>query len=264
MSQRYMACLSYVGTSYKGWQSQPKHPSVQACVEQALSQIANHPVSIICAGRTDSGVHALKQVIHFDSNADRLPHQWLNGCNRYLPHDIQLHSVIPVASNFHARFSALSRRYAYFIYQSPIYNPFYHHRMLWLKQPLNLEAMRQAAQYWIGEHDFSSFRDKDCQAHTPFRELMHCDVIATESDVIRFDFKANAFLHHMIRNMLGVLIPIGLEKKPIHWAKSVLNARIRAQAGQTMPPHGLYFMDVYYPNSATCTHAPNQQSSQTN
>ena len=249
-SHRYCACLQYVGSAYHGWQKQPHgHDSVQAQVEAALSKVADHPVTTVCAGRTDSGVHALGQVIHFDAHASRTHQAWLNGTNHHLPPDIKLLWVKQAPADFHARFSATSRTYYYFIDQAKTPNPFMHKRMLWLPQPLDLFALNKAASVWLGEHDFSSFRDSHCQSHTPFRNLMYCQAEATEPSVVRITIQANAFLHHMIRNMMGVLIPIGLGQKPMSWANSVLKARSRSSAGKTLAAHALYFAQVDYPSA---------------
>ena len=245
--QRFAAGVAYMGGEVHGWQKQPQHPSVQECVETALSKVANHTISTVCAGRTDQGVHALGQIIHFDSKSKRTPTQWRQGANRYLPAWVRIVWVEEVDRDFHARFSALSRRYQYHILQHTTPLPFLQDKALHIPQPLDLEAMRQASAYLIGEHDFSSFRDKHCQSHSPFRHLERIEILALSEHLIRIDIQANAFLHHMIRNLMGVLLPIGLSKKPPEWARTVLQAKDRKKGGITAPAHPLVFYNAYYP-----------------
>lgn len=248
---RYAACLHYVGDYCSGWQRQPSQPSIQEAVEKALSSVANHNVTVVCAGRTDKGVHAHLQVVHFDSNAHRTPKQWLLGANCHLPPWVKIQHVFAIDNDFHARFSALSRSYTYIIDQSPTPNPFHHQRALWHPQPLCLESMQKAASFWLGEHDFSSFRAKHCQARSPIRTLLSIEVIPKAPHCVWIHIVGNAFLHHMIRNFIGVLLPIGRKQQPIHWAKTVLEAKQRALAGVTAPAHALYFQGPRYPEPYT-------------
>ena len=247
-TQRFAAGVAYQGSHTHGWAKQPAHPSVQETLEHALSRIANQPITTVCAGRTDAGVHAMQQVIHFDGPRARTATQWLHGSNRYLPHWISLQWVKPVSNDFHARFSATSRSYGYCILQHQTPLPLFHQRMLWHRQPLNTQAMQQAAQHWLGEHDFSSFRDKHCQSNSPFRNLMSFNIQDAYPNIVVCNIQANAFLHHMIRNFIGVLLAIGRMQRPTSWAKEVLMAKDRSQAGVTAPAHGLYFYTAHYPS----------------
>ena len=247
MMQKWACGLTYLGSQYHGWQKQPTiTKTVESNVVEALSSIASHPVDIVCAGRTDAGVHALNQVIHFSSDADRKPDNWLLGANRVLPPDIKLQWVVPVDDGFHARYSATSRRYCYVIYNAPLSNPWLEGRVVWLPKRLqHIEAMQEAAKSLIGEHDFSSFRDQDCQARHPIRTISSFELVKHKHFCV-FYCEANAFLHHMVRNMMGVLIDVGLGRQSVSWVKQVLAARDRSAAGVTAPPTGLYLADVRY------------------
>lgn len=241
--------VEYVGTNYSGWQSQIQQahvPSVQAEVERAITLIANHPVKIVCAGRTDAGVHASGQVVHCDVNVERDPRAWINGCNRYLPADIRILWMQTVSDDFSARRSALERHYKYVIYNSPIRPSLLSNSVSWHYSHLNVEYMHQAAQYWLGIHDFASFRGAGCQSKSSVREVK---MIAVErrGDMVIIDILANAFLYHMVRNMVGVLLQIGSGGCAIEWAQQVLLAKCRAKAGITARPEGLYLVGVSYP-----------------
>lgn len=243
---RYVAAVEYDGTHYSGWQRQPfLAQTIQEQVERALSKIADHTVEIVCAGRTDAGVHALQQIIHFDSPAPRQPYAWLAGSNRYLPPDIRLQWVYPIDDGFHARYSARRRRYRYLILRRHQPSALWASRCYWYRHPLNVEAMREGAQYLIGEHDFSAFRAAECQAKTAnrFIESIHIDC---DPNWLWIDVCGNAFLHHMIRNIVGTLLPVGLEKHAPIWISEVLASRDRRNAGITAPAHGLYFVDAQY------------------
>lgn len=247
-STRLALCIEYAGEHYKGWQTQKfdKLPTVQENVEMALSKVAAHPVSVICAGRTDSGVNGTYQIIHFDSPAKRSERAWVLGTNSNLPQDISVQWAKVVDESFHARFSALQRRYRYIIYSNPVMPAVLAKGVTWTHKALNLEAMQKAAQYLKGEHDFSSYRAVACQAKSPVRTITDIDVLQC-GELIVLDVQANAFLHHMIRNIAGVLMTIGAgEAEPI-WAQQVLDARDRRKGGVTAPSHGLYFVDVKYP-----------------
>lgn len=244
--QRYAASVQYKGTDYHGWQSQHHLITVAGKLEEAIAEIANHPVHVYCAGRTDKGVHALGQVIHFDSLSKRNLHNWLLGVNRYLPNDISMDWIVPVNASFHARFSAVARQYVYLIYTSAARPALGYQYMAWTYRSLDMMSMRQAAQCLVGEHDFTSFRSGECQSLTPFRKIHHINIYA-RNQLIFIDIKANAFLHHMVRNIVGSLVEIGKGKQPVHWLKQVLAAKDRAQAGETAPPEGLYLAKVSYP-----------------
>ncbi|WP_432473852.1 tRNA pseudouridine(38-40) synthase TruA [Amphritea sp. HPY] len=245
---RYALCVEYAGGNYRGWQTQKEKdvPTVQETVEAALSKIANEPISVICAGRTDACVSGTYQIIHFDTTAERNLRGWVMGTNTQLPDDIAIRWAKPVDNSFHARFSALERRYRYLIYSSPVKPALLSKGVTWTHKKLDISAMQEATKYLLGEHDFSSYRAIACQAKSPVREVRAMNIY-TAGELIVIDVRANAFLHHMIRNFAGVLMTIGAgEAKPV-WAKEVLEARDRTQGGITAPPYGLYFVDVKYP-----------------
>lgn len=243
---RYAVAVEYDGTHYSGWQRQPFFAqTIQEQVERALSKIAAHNIEVVCAGRTDAGVHALQQIIHFDSDAPRDTYAWLAGGNRYLPSDIRLQWVCSVNDGFHARYSAKRRRYRYLIRTRHQPSALWRTRSYWHRYPLDIEAMRKGAHYLIGEHDFSAFRSAECQANTPnrFIESIH---IGSDSGWLWIDVCGNAFLHHMIRNIVGTLLPVGTGKRSPLWISEVLASRDRTQAGVTAPAQGLYFIDAQY------------------
>ena len=246
---RWAMGVEYDGSNYHGFQSQTheKLSTIQETLEQAISRVAHHPITIITAGRTDAGVHATQQVIHFDTHAVREKVAWLQGINTYLPHDIAIKWVTLVNDDFHARFSAVSRHYQYLIFNSSIKSPLLHNRAVRIHPELNHDDMHTAAQYLVGTHDFSAFRAAQCQAKTAIRHIEFCRVSRANSFVI-IDIKANAFLQHMVRNIAGVLIEIGLGKKEIPWVKQILDQKDRKHAGITAPPGGLYLTGVGYEN----------------
>lgn len=237
--------VSYHGGAYQGWQSQASGQTVQDHLERALSQLAAQRITTLCAGRTDAGVHALMQVVHFDTSAERRPVSWVRGTNALLPRDIGVQWAQEVPPSFHCRASALSRRYTYLLLQSPVRPSVDHGRVGWVIHPLEQAAMQDAARHLIGEHDFSSFRAAACQALSPTKTLMHIG-ISRRGAFWRFEFEANAFLHHMVRNMMGALIAVGQGKHPPDWLAEVLLARSRAVAAPTFPPDGLYFLGPRY------------------
>lgn len=239
---------SYQGSVYHGWQSQVGLSCVQTYLEQALSQVADHPVELSCAGRTDKGVHALGQVVHFDTGVQRSQRAWLLGGNSHLPADIRVNWVQAVDTTFHARFSATARRYRYIIYNQPLKSALWNLYTSHCYYPLNEIAMQSAAQALVGEHDFSSFRATSCQAKNARREVQHINV-RREGCYVSIDIQANAFLHHMVRNISAVLMTIGRGKKPIAWAREVLLAQDRRAADVTASPNGLYLYQVFYPAS---------------
>ena len=245
--QRWAMGVSYEGTQYFGWQIQNNlDQTVQAHVEKALSAVANEPIHIVCAGRTDAGVHATGQVIHFESIADRDEHSFILGANSHLPRDISITWASPVCDSFNARFSATSRRYRYLIYNHRSRPGIVSSQVTWQCRPLNVDYMQEAAQSLLGEHDFTSFRGAGCQAQSAVRIVKHCS-LKRFNDMIILDIEANAFLMHMVRNIVGSLSLVGMGRYPIHWFEDVLLQKNRKIAGPTAPPNGLYLVDVIYP-----------------
>lgn len=238
--------IEYDGSAFSGWQRQHHARSVQAELERALGAVAAHEVIVQCAGRTDSKVHASYQVAHFDTDAVRSTRAWTLGTNVNLPADVTVVWARAVPESFHARFSALSRTYEYVICNRPTRPGLWHGRVTWECHPLDAERMKSAAQYWLGEHDFSSFRAQGCQAKHPIRTILRCEVLATEG-FVKLVVEANAFLQHMVRNLAGVLLEIGRGTRAPEWALEVLQRRSREAGGVTAPPHGLYLVAVRYP-----------------
>lgn len=242
-----IACrVEYKGQAYSGWQFQTHSPSVQENVEQALSKVANHPVSIICAGRTDSGVHSTGQIIHFDANVERSSYSWQMGANSNLNDDIAITWASEVDSEFHARFSAGSRSYRYIIHNVNNRSALFHRMVTTFYPALDAEKMHEAAQHLLGKHDFSSYRAAGCQANSPIRDLTAISV-CRQGDFIYLDITANAFLHHMVRNIVGVLLAIGTGEQPVDWTRTVLSYKDRTKGGVTARPYGLYLVRVQYP-----------------
>ncbi len=242
-----IACgVEYDGAGFSGWQSQPHAPSVQAEVEAALSKVADHPVQLCCAGRTDAGVHATHQVIHFETTAERRDRSWVLGTNANLPAEITLTWACRVDDNFHARFSAEARSYRYVILNREIPSALLRRRVTWVHEPLDADRMQAGAGYLLGEHDFSSYRATACQARSPVRTIHRLD-IRRHGDFIYLDIEANAFLHHMVRNIAGVLMAIGRGEQAPLWAQEILEHRNRARGGVTAPSGGLYLVGVRYP-----------------
>ena len=237
--------IAYRGVAYHGWQSQPDGCTVQDRVETALAAFAGCPVATTCAGRTDAGVHALNQVVHVDAPVERARVSWLRGTNRYLPDDIALQWCRPVADDFHARFSALGRRYRYTLLESPVRPSLETGLVGWVFRPLDGQAMRAAAAALLGEHDFTSFRSSACQARSPVKQLHRID-IARQGAYWHFHFDGSAFLHHMVRNIMGCLLAVGQGARPAAWLAEVLEARNRDAAAPTFDAAGLYFAGPYY------------------
>lgn len=237
--------LSYRGLAYHGWQSQAGGGTVQDHLEAALAAFVARPVRVRCAGRTDAGVHALNQVVHLDCDVEREPVSWVRGTNRFLPRDIAVQWARPVAATFDARFSALGRRYVYVLLESPVRPGVEAGTVGWTFRPLDLAAMEAGAQLLVGEHDFSALRSSQCQAATPVRTL-HSIRISRRGAYWRFDFDANAFLHHMVRNIIGCLVAVGHGDRAPEWIAEVLASRDRSQAAPTFAPDGLYFAGPYY------------------
>jgi tRNA pseudouridine38-40 synthase len=243
--QRIALCVHYDGAGYHGWQHQEGLMTIQGCLEKALSYVADHPVAVVCAGRTDAGVHASGQIVHFDTRANRNDHAWVFGANSHLPADISVAWAKHTWQNFHARYSARSRRYRYIIYNHEIRPGILRRAVGWYYRLLDEAQMHQAAQYLLGEHDFSAFRGAGCESSTPVREIFSIHVVRQRRMVI-IDICANAFLLHMVRNIVGVLVAVGSGEKPPEWAKDVLDSRDRRQAGITIQPNGLYLVEVKY------------------
>ncbi|MCW8906772.1 MAG: tRNA pseudouridine(38-40) synthase TruA [Sedimenticola sp.] len=241
--------IEYDGSSFHGWQLQQSGVrTVQQALELALSKVANHPVRVFCAGRTDTGVHGEGQVIHFDTAASRPMRGWLLGTNVNLPDDVNVNWVCPVPERFHARFSATSRSYRYQILNRPTRSAIWRDRAVWIHHPLDAGAMRQAASHLLGTHDFSSYRAVGCQAKSPVRTVTALSVQRIDERVV-IEITANAFLHHMVRNIAGVLIAVGKGEQPTGWSRQVLGFRDRTLGGVTAPPQGLYLTAVGYPEA---------------
>lgn len=238
--------LSYSGTAYHGWQSQPGGQTVQDKLEQALTRFAGVPLRTRCAGRTDAGVHALLQVVHFDTPVRRSPFSWVRGTNHFLPSDIAVQWARPVPDTFHASASATARRYVYILLQSPVRPGLETGRVGWVFRALDATAMREAANHLLGTHDFSSFRASGCQAPTPVKTLSSITLRQTGA-YWRFEFEADGFLYHMIRNIMGCLIYVGQGVRTPAWLREVLHARSRRVAAPTFAPDGLYFHGPVYP-----------------
>lgn len=238
--------IEYDGTSYSGWQQQSHCRSVQQELQQALSRVADHPVDLTAAGRTDAGVHALEMVAHFDSAADRPLQAWVLGGNAQCAPDIAVLWAHAVPGDFHARHSALARTYRYRILNRRMRPALDRARVCWVRHPLDAGRMHAAAQALVGEHDFSSFRAAECQSPTPLRRL-DAVAVSRDGDTVDIVVTANAFLHHMVRNIAGTLLAVGRGDRPAEWVGAVLAARDRTVAGVTAPPQGLYFAAAAYP-----------------
>ena len=248
--------VAYRGTAYQGWQSQPGGLTLQDRVDAALSEFAAAPLRSVCAGRTDAGVHALNQVVHLDTDVVRRPDSWIRGSNRYLPGDIAVQWCRVVPDTFHARASAVGRRYRYLLLQSPVRPSVESGHVGWTFRGLDAGALREAADALVGQHDFSAFRSAECQALSPVKTLRSI-AIEQRGAYWRFDFDADAFLHHMIRNLMGSLISVGSGTRSPRWIAEVLASRDRALASATFAPDGLYFLGPYYdPAHAIPEHTP--------
>lgn len=243
---RIVLGIEYDGSAYAGWQWQDGKPTLQGELERALSKIAVQPITVLCAGRTDAGVHALEQVVHFDSPVNRDLRAWLMGGNSHLPEDIRITWAKVAPADFHARYSAIARFYRYVILNRPIKSALLRHQATWCYLPLDEQRMHRAAQHLIGEHDFSSFRAHSCQSVSPNR-LMHFIEVYRQGERVIIDLCANAFLHHMVRNIAGVLMEIGAGKQAEDWTVELLAVKDRTQAAMTAAPDGLHLAGVYYP-----------------
>jgi tRNA pseudouridine38-40 synthase len=243
---RIACAVEYDGSAFCGWQRQDHARSVQGDVEAALSKVADHEVRVVCAGRTDSGVHASWQIIHFDTSATRSERSWVLGTNANLADDAGLLWAREVDENFHARFSAQARSYRYVILNRAVPSALLRRRATWVHQSLDVSRMQQGARYLLGEHDFSSFRALACQAKSPVRTIHRLEV-RRSGDYLYLDVEANAFLHHMVRNIAGVLLAVGRGVQSSEWVRDILDKRDRTQGGVTAPAAGLYLVGVRYP-----------------
>ena len=237
--------IEYEGTDFCGWQRLSHGPSIQTAVEQALSFVADEPIEVTCAGRTDSGVHALCQVVHFDTQAQRSERGWMLGVNSRLPASVALRWAKPVPDKFHARFSAQARRYRYVILNRPMRPALDARFVTWERMPLDADTMREAANALLGENDFSAFRSAQCQANTAMRNMQEIDV-RRHGDRIEIQIQANAFLHHMVRNIIGSLLPVGRGERPREWIAELLDGKDRTAAGPTAAASGLTFLKPLY------------------
>lgn len=238
--------IEYDGTGFCGWQRLTHERSIQAAVEQALSFVADEPIEVTCAGRTDAGVHARCQVVHFDTNAQRSERSWMLGTNSRLPENIAVRWATPVSEQFHARFGARARRYRYTILNRPVRAALEARFVTWERVPLDAAAMHEGAQALLGERDFSAFRTIACQARTPTRNV-HEIAVARRDEHVVMEIQANAFLHHMVRNIIGSLLPVGRGERKPGWIAELLAGRDRAVAGPTAPAQGLLFLRPLYP-----------------
>ncbi|MDE2586137.1 MAG: tRNA pseudouridine(38-40) synthase TruA [Betaproteobacteria bacterium] len=237
--------VEYDGNAFHGWQTQPGGNTVQDHVEKALARIADGPIATICAGRTDAGVHATAQVVHFDTEVRRPDSAWVRGVNTHLPDGVAVRWAQPVADDFHARFSARGRRYRYLLLNRPVRPGLAQGRVGWFHAPLDVDRMNEAAAHLLGEHDFTTFRAAECQAKSPIKELREARV-SRLGDLVIFDFEATAFLHHMVRNLVGSLVYVGKGKHPPAWIGELLQERDRTRAAPTFAAAGLYLAGVTY------------------
>ena len=238
--------IEYDGTDFSGWQRLSHGDTIQSRVEQALSFVAAEPIEVTCAGRTDAGVHARCQVVHFDTHAQRSERSWMLGANSRLPASVAVRWARPVADDFHARFGARARRYRYVLLNRPMRAALEARYVTWERVPLDASRMHAAAQALLGEQDFSAFRTIACQARTPMRNVHELNVVRDGERVV-VEIQANAFLHHMVRNIVGSLLPVGRGSEAPEWIARLLAGRDRSQAGPTAPPQGLLFLGPLYP-----------------
>ena len=250
--KRIVLGVEYDGSHFQGWQTQPNGKTVQDVLESALLNFTNEKISIVCAGRTDTGVHAVEQIVHFDTNLSRSIHSWISGLNTFLPISISIVWIKEIENfdasqlnNFHARFSAVSRTYYYVLYNNPIRTSIYSKKVGWYYKPLSIDKMKDASKYLIGEHDFSVFRAASCQAKSPIK-IFHSLDIEKHDDFIVFKLKANAFLHHMVRNIVGSLIFVGKGQEDPKWIEELIISKDRSLAAPTFMPDGLYLKEIEY------------------
>jgi tRNA pseudouridine38-40 synthase len=243
---RIALAVEYDGAPFEGWQTQPHGRTVQDVLEGALAQFADEPLATICAGRTDAGVHASGQVVHVDTTRTRTPSSWVRGVNRYLPPEVAVQWAWPVSGEFHARFGARARHYDYWILNRAVRSPLHARRAGWVFRALDVGAMRAAAACLVGTHDFSSFRSSQCQADSPVRTLTRCDIEPYDDGLVRVRVSANAFLHHMVRNLVAALVEVGTGREEVAWMAATLAARDRRRAAPTMAADGLCLTGVDY------------------
>lgn len=246
LRRRIALGLEYDGSQFEGWQTQPHGRTVQDMLERAIASFAEEPVDTICAGRTDAGVHACGQVVHFDTLRERDEHSWVRGVNRYLPAQIAVRWARYVPDDFHARYSARLRHYEYWICNDAVRSPLLQGRTGWVFRALNVQAMQRASTQLLGTHDFSSFRSAQCQAASAMRTLTRCDVQRVGEQLVRVHTSANAYLHHMVRNLVGALVAVGTGRHSVEWISQVLEARDRTLAAPTIEAAGLYLTAVEY------------------
>lgn len=243
---RIVACIEYDGSLFHGWQVQPDRHTVQEALETALSKFTCHPVRVVTAGRTDTGVHALNQIVHFDTEVTRSDFSWVRGVNNFLPRGVAVQWARPVSGEFNARFSAFERSYDYVLYVDAVRPTLLEGKVGWVHTPLDIDAMRAAAALLVGRHDFSAFRSSECQAKSPVKTMRDVSV-AQQGHFVHFRFTASAFLHHMVRNLVGCLIAIGKGRHPVSWITTLLEHGDRRLAAPTFMPDGLYLSRVGYP-----------------
>ena len=245
--QRVALAVEYKGTDFHGFQTQPNGvKTVQQALEKALSKVADEPITLVCAGRTDAGVHATNQIVHFDTLAKRPLKAWVMGTRPHLPDAVGVKWAANVEPQFHARFSALNRTYRYLMSDAKTSPALLHDQITWSSRPLDINRMREAASYLVGRHDFTSFRATQCQAKSPVREISYLHLVR-RGDLIVLEVQANAFLHHMVRNIVGVLLAVGSGDKSASWVGEILAARDRSAGGVTAKPYGLYLVSVDFP-----------------
>jgi len=253
---RLVCGIEYDGSRFRGWQRQaPGVRTIQDVLESAFARVADHRVQAVCAGRTDAGVHAVGQVVHFDSDADRSEKAWLMGANTHLPPDVAVRWVRPAPVSFHARYSALARSYRYLVLEGRDRPALWRRRALWSHRDLDIEAMNAAAAPLLGEHDFSAFRSAECQAAHARRDLQRL-AIRRCGATVAFDVRANAFLHNMVRILVGTLLSVGRRERPVDWPAELLAHRDRTIGGVTVPAHGLYMLGPCYPEEFGIPAAP--------
>lgn len=247
MSVRRIALgLEYEGTPFEGWQTQPHGRTVQDVLEAALQSFAGEPLATICAGRTDTGVHATSQVVHFDTTRERPETSWVRGVNRFLPASVAVRWARTVNTDFHARYGARQRHYQYWIVNDAVRSPLLDGRTGWVFRPLDLAAMQAAASLVVGTHDFTSFRSAQCQAANPVRSVTYCTIASAGPALVRIGISANAFLHHMVRNLVGAFVEVGTGRQPPQWLADTLAARDRSRSAATFQAAGLYLTGVEY------------------
>ncbi|XRY30548.1 MAG: tRNA pseudouridine(38-40) synthase TruA [Buchnera aphidicola (Tetraneura akinire)] len=249
IEKKFALCIEYDGTYYNGWQKQKSiNTTIQEKLEKAISIIANHPITVICSGRTDTGVHSIGQIAHFCTTSYRENFSWVLGINSFLPSDISVQWIKTVPFNFHARYSSLSRLYRYVIYNGPYRNGIFSNFLNHIFKELDVELMINGSKYLLGEHDFSGFRAKNCQSKTAFRNIIRLNIFRKNFFVI-IEIEANAFLYKMVRNIVGSLIEVGLKKKNISWINKILRSKNRKLSGPTALARGLYLVHVNYPSN---------------